>query len=502
MSFCEKSKLINDYYIIIICNVDRNNKKDNYIFVGSNNEQQIRTMANDSDKIDYLLSLKITSKLKEKLIELKKSSDKKENIIYVPDYIWLDDTIYQIKLKILVYLHNQNNEHNQQYLIPQHQQLWIESGGIDHVIDVKYKKKLINVVSNANDENNVFDVDQYSESFTYPPIIKNKTIEIDSDFVNEYGEIKSIITHYKNSNTEILYYVLQLNDINLDELSIIYMYNIYDELDYVKNVEKINIDNKYWNGYFLKYFPSANLNFDNKKIKNIYEDVRKNINFTNNIITDIYLGQHKFKRNINLEGCYIWKILTVANLQNNNYIEFPLDLIYIYLKNKLSDNLPFIYYISPFDKIPYVSIHAPSLKNNKNLKENIKPWMWSSKHDKRKSHDGIIVKLATHTHNKELKYTSVHIQRTGLISINNAFDTDNNISPNDLNNIYSKCNLFISDINNQFLYKQGYVKLPEPNLIFKNTDIYKNEETSIRYMDGKINFKLSEKIDMNKILKI
>ena len=38
----------------------------------------------------------------------KKSSNKKENIIYVPDYIWLDDTIYQIKLKILVYLHKVN----------------------------------------------------------------------------------------------------------------------------------------------------------------------------------------------------------------------------------------------------------------------------------------------------------------------------------------------------------------------------------------------------------
>ena len=218
MSFCEKSKLINDYYIIIICNVDRNNKKDNYIFVGSNTEQQIRTMANDSDKIDYLLSLKITSKLKEKLIELKKSLNKKENIIYVPDYIWLDDTIYQIKLKILVYLQNEKNIHNQQYLIPQHQQLWIESGGIDHVIDVKYKKKIMNSYIESYDENNVFDVDQYSESFTYPPIIKNKTIEIDSDFVNEYGEIKSIITHYKNSNTEILYYVLQYDAVEIGEV--------------------------------------------------------------------------------------------------------------------------------------------------------------------------------------------------------------------------------------------------------------------------------------------
>ena len=327
MDFCKNNI---DFPYFTITRVFRDKEYVHFAFIGIQNYSSLLK------SLKNLNSTKDIKKLKDIFGEHNINLWKKGPVIFINDRIWTDDTIFQIKKKIFTYLSNPDKE----FIIPVHQELWI---GENNILGLKFKKY------------SETELDKY---INYGPAI-NKTPFIDKLFVSDDDEKISYIRSIPEDDI-ILY---DLIDKKSQITSQIFMYYIEDEMTWLKN-NPIFEENKQvsikriWNGYIPQHWPFAN----EKKYSNetLYDSIKNEIYSNSNKMS--LIREKEIKNKIEFDKCSIvtMDIWTRPPATDENTV-FRLNMIYNYLRTLISSEIPFIYYTSYGDKIPYISIHKEAI---------------------------------------------------------------------------------------------------------------------------------------------
>lgn len=158
MAFCGKKV---DYPYFTVTHLNRDGIKCHYAFIGLAMKKKYNDILN-SDKKELIKDFGSFN------VNLWFSVNKNnEKLIFLDNRIWLDDTIFNIKLKLFLVL----SEVNINYVIPDNQQLWIKVDNKNKILGYEF----------YNEDNK--DITYYN----YEPAIYSKPV-IDNNFLTEDDE--------------------------------------------------------------------------------------------------------------------------------------------------------------------------------------------------------------------------------------------------------------------------------------------------------------------------
>ena len=388
------------------------------------------------------------------------------NIEFIQCSLYLDDSIDIIRKKIFV---NLSNLSKKKLIIPENQELYIETKTGYEILGYKYTE------------------DQ-------KPIKFIKKL-IDKKFVDSHGNKKD---EYKliNNNKQLLYNFIK----NMKE-NTIYLTDLNDVIEKLRR-QKIKITEIVKNSYILKYFPRGKINYDlndeiekYKRIKNNIEKTDSIINFINNINTSNDL----------IKDCNVIQCLFHINSKNENKF---INLDKLFLKIKLSNDVPFIKYKNPLWKIPKNRI----IKNITKLvdKETLTQWMVNIKILKGKtkqlfsSSRGLTIKYLITNKNNENKYATLNINKNGYIEIKMSFTNNDNASVTDIVNSIIKISDFIKNKINKIDYqvKNSKEKIQIPVINIKNNIITTSDNTKLVSLSSSLNYNLNVPFQNKKVIEL
>ena len=455
MSFCD-TKIHYPYFVIT--QIYRNLSPVHYIFVGKELYEKYNRVWKSIENKEITSYKEILPILGKYVIEhIQKSIAKKEKIICINDNIWTDEVLFSIKKKIFVY----GNK-----IIPNYQHLWMVYKNEEIVLDTRSVEKSIISTKPFIDTNYVNDSNEYIGK------------KVDNDI-----------------NNMILYDI-----IDIEYNPHIFVYDLEDELEWINNnpiMENKNevIKERYMYGYIKKYWPFFDF-WKTKKnqIQNIYNTIENSLQVQKDIIYEI---RNSEKTSIKLSNCIINNFVLISrNTEDYNYYLLN---IYNFLRTLLSEKIPYIYYTSYGDNIPYISVYQKSI-NTKISKLQLREWTYKRIGTNKyilKGTPGIInIKVLYYSEKDIHRYVTLRIHKNGQIDI--LIKYDQKISSKEINieKHFSYLTLLLEKINGylQSLKRDTFII---PTLQIKNEFIL-SENTKIQYFTISSYIEYNKKIDLKK----
>lgn len=467
--------------IFVVTHTHRELPPEHYVFVGEEMFNKYKKMP-DEGEIKNIFS-KETSSI------ILKALNNNEDIFFIPDKIWLDNTIREIKIKIFTYL---SSVKEKKFFLPQNQQLWTpvprDNGKKDIILGFEFVKEI--TLSEGEKT--------YSYPISYKPALQSD-IEPDEEFLTKEGERTSNI-QVINQETDILYDIISKRGL-VEDINHIFMYMLDEEIDFYKrNNKKGNIKKDLWNGYFLKNWPFAVTDISITQTIKMYRDVYESVKASSSIVSEV----KDFNENkINFEMCYVWQMIVWSRVSVKDNKPFRMDLVYSFFRSKLSNDIPFVFFVSPKDKKPFVSIHDPSLKEGLLTSYQLREWIFNKNiygkfvtKDKKQ----IVVKIFLYKGTSGSKYITLTLLPNGDVGINFIFEENRRANLKDIENTINKVKELLTVLNTDFLEKQGAPVFPIPSFTFKKDQFILGENTNIQYFNIITSFQHKE-IDLDKLLK-
>jgi len=456
MSFCNKKV---DFPFFIVSRVYRDTVPSHYIFIGKEIYQKYNTLIEDIQN-HLNVSLKPISSIIGNYITntIKDIVKKKENIIFIQDRIWLDETLFSIKKKIFVYEKN---------IIPNYQQLWIRN-----------KEKVI-----------VLDTEFIESPITITP-------SVDREYVNESNEfIGDIIDNDKN--VMLLYDIIH---VKYDPH--IYVYNLQDELEWIEkypiieNKQEVE-KQRYMFGYIKKYWPFYDkIGFTPNIIQDVYNKTKEAIEQKRDIIHKV---RSTNESTIDFSDCIINNLVLFSRPKEE--YSYYLQNIYNFLRTLLSEKIPYIYYTSYGDKKPYISIYEKSV-NTKISKKQLYSWTYKNPEKDKKSKKGssgtIIVKLLYYSKNNIYKYCTLKINKNGQLEVYIKYDESIMSDTREIEGHFSIITNIVTKINT-YLQSLGRDSFTVPSLQIDNEFVL-SKSTKIQFFSIVSYFTVEKNIDMKKFI--
>lgn len=450
-----------------ICKINRENE-EHFIFVGIVPDtvqyvlEKIEKRQNlDKDNIKILKKyykdyyLKWVSIVKDRI-----------KIKFIFDQIRVDDSLYEIKQKIFIYLSSFNNiTKKDDWLLPNNQELWyINDNNKPILIGYKYENTLPHI---------------YNTNFSF--IDDNKVLLTSDNYIC-------------------------LHDlINVETTNVLYVSNIYDEINYIKKIGK-NIDDNNIKKYLAYYWPVYNIKKFDKNISKTYDIIKYNIDFENYIFDK--MNNTIFNNTkINFGSCNIMTIqLSVKNPHFNNNID--LYKIFEYIKDNLIDvNTPFLKYKDNTIDTPFTIISKEAILN-KTIDINMaKDWsgLKTEIGDSLREFNKLQLKRLIDNFNNINKYSTVEIDNNGELKLMISYTSDYNANFNDIKKVIDNSKLLLNNINNINYSlnhsKNNHTKLFEPNVELIDNKVLFNEHTKIKFLNIIIPYTTTTDINFQELYK-
>jgi hypothetical protein len=501
MALCTKPSEDQDF---VVTRLFRNSSPQHFAFVGApqlKEHKEILQKIGNGKSITATEEKRLEKSFTKKTINLlKKVSSKGEKVHFVPDRIWLDDSVYQIKIKIFVYLSNPNTR---KFLLPQNQQLWSIVNDKDIVLGVEF----IREIQAANGHKT------FSYPMSYPPALESDKPEIDKEFLTPDGERTSDI-QATNRESDILYDFLRERG-DPTNVQRIFLYMLGDEIEWYKeqDIEEAgknqartstgSISKRAWNGYFLKQWPFADTDVSISQIVRMYKEVEIGIKATAKVIDSVKEGD--LDPNPKLKSCVAWQLIIWSRLMmKKDSRPFRMDMTYSFLRNFLSMQIPFIYYTSHKDKKPYISVFNPAIDSGSITGNQLREWVFAKgttgqyiPREKR----GIVLKLFLYKGDSGTKYQTVQLLPNGDVSISITFEESKGANLTDIEQAVQKVTNLTRMLNEEFLSKQGSPTFPVPEFRIEGDRFILGSMTHIQYFNVITTFSYKKEIEFDKLLK-
>ncbi len=456
-----------------------------------------------------------------------KLSDKKKELVFIYNWIMLNDNLNTLKKKIFLYC---SNPEKKQYMIPQNQELWIQ------VKDEKSKYKMLGY--KFIDKNSGLTLD------VKPHIYDN--IEIDNDFLMQNEIMQMNNNEVNNSQKDLLkkdyrieadenYYLLyDLFDNENVVSNTIYVSDVMEEFLFLLKTGKWSKTDKVKNeqlekGYLRRYWPNFNLETPRRldkmqilmnEVKKIYDKENYIIKLMDNLVIEDGIFQDcsitTVKFNINSD--------TNTNLLNDDEEDYgneDIDLmvnpgekevefvdlyqIFDYLREKrIGDDIPFIKYGEVTIDDPFMVISLQAVNDNRVSKKFLMEWVGLGKDDERR-YNGLQIKKFLKVINEEYKYITIKLSRNGRVTMNFSFKEDDHANLSDIVLAVKKCKDIIDDINKNIPDYRLIRVLPEnkriksPDMVFEDGIIKYKSNTKLTFMNMMIGLSLPKSLDFKRL---
>jgi len=470
------------YYIdeiFKIVRIDRLNQHTcTYVFVG-NVDKNIKELL-------YNLETKGTLPVRDKKILEKYfgknvgivTKHKTKNFKYIYQKIYTDDSISVIRKKIFGFLSLEKD-----LLLEQNQELWIK------LDDGSYKI-----------------LGPYWNNINAGPSFLQKEIKADHKYFVSKNGTSIIFEEVININDQILYDAT--NNLRFQNNEI-FLHMIDDEIAYA-NSKGIKIDQMLIDGYFVKFWPHALLEY-NKNSDIIYDEMEntrkmmktedKLINFVNNVEIDESM----------FAGCRIIQVL--LHITNEFEGEF-VDLFKIFTLLSLDKKTPFKRF-RPDDAVaPYYFFHQPLIEERIISEKQVKDWISATKKVKNASDQvikeiqysvrGLTIKRYIYTIDNEPKYATINIHRNGNIEIRIAFKEKYAATMKSVYDSLVDIGRLINDINKipyvnptlrMEIPKNFKLKLNAPDVTFERNILEFHGRTRLIMMDSIMGVNIADDFD-------
>jgi len=433
---------------------------------------------------------KIFSKKTIKLFKTILSND--EEINFIPDKIWLDDTIYQIKIKLFSYLSSLNQR---KFLLPQNQQLWVMMDRDGRKKDIILGIEFIKQIEKADGTKTL------SYPMSYPPALDTDKVEVDNEFLTANGERTSDVQAI-NEESDILYDFLTKRG-RFEEVNRIFLYMLSDEIQwYRQKFKKDDISKKVWNGYFLKQWPFADTDIGLNQVVRMYREVNLSVKATEKVIAAV--KEEDIIPDPKLGPCYAWQLIMWSRLLvRKDTRPFRMDMAYSFLRSLLSDNIPFIYYTSDKDKRPFVSVYEPALDTGIITGNRLREWVFTKGASGKyvpKEKKNIVIKMFLYKGDTGTKFLTLTLLSNGDVSINLTFEESKRANITDIEQAIQKVTDLITLLNTEFLEKQGSPTFPVPEFRVEDNEFVMDERTHIQYINVITTFSYKKEISFKKLL--
>lgn len=483
MSLCSRP---DENEIVFVTRLHRVDPPSHYVFIGShdlkkNREIFDRISAGSLRKDDE----KKLSNISKKMIGLIKTILKKnESITFIPDRIWFDDTVHQIKIKIFVYL---SSLRDRKFLLPPNQQLWTIVGKEDVVLGSEFIKQ----VELPNGQKT------FSYPMSYPPVLDSDKVEIDDEFLTAGDERTSDI-QVINRESDILYDILSERGEDRG-VQRIFLYMLEDELEWYDDT----VSKRVWNGYFLKHWPFADSKVDLPQVVKFFKDAELRMKAQEKVIDSV--REEKLDDPPRLDKCVAWQLILWSRLLvKKDERPFRLDMAYAFLRNQLSEDIPFIYYTSTKEKRPFISVHQPSVDSGALSSSRLRDWVFvrgSGGHLIPSQKRGIQLKVFLYRGEKHSKYETVILNPNGDVGVSITFDESKQANLDDIQEAIQKVTNLITLLNTDFLEKQGLPLFPVPELKIIDKNFVLGETTHIQYFNVITSFQYTKELSFHDLMK-
>ena len=467
----------------ILTNIFRGGNKTHYFFVGKYKYKEHKNTINNilsGKKVNNISSI-FGQHIFNAIKEHEKNRDKIK-INFVDKMIWLNDNIFDVKIKIFSYLSSLNKNI---FFIKKNQLL---------LIDVNDKKMVIDCIYKNN--NKVY----------IPEFDIEKNPEIDENFVDKNDIERNKYIKFTKNQT-IIYDILNnfSTEFNIplkNKEPHIYFYNLEDEFKWLK--ENTIFDNKIsneriWWGYIKKYWNSSD--------RKTTSDIIKKYNINKEIISnsdDIYYGIYN-KKILKIFGDYNignYHLETVVNKENTSILR--LELIYNFLRTKLSKTIPYIFYKNEKKSKPSFSIYK-NIVNYADFSEKILlDWIFKIENEKYvfKGEIGtILIKYITYfNNNKDFFSSTIKIKKSGSIDIISSPKDKYGMDIKNFIELFNKYTRLLSTINNNFLKIQNMKQINIDDIGVKNEE-FKMNNIKVRFYSGNFTIILNKKVKLINLLK-
>ena len=409
-----------------------------YIFVGEQPRDVKQSLSNLelTGKPDALLK----SHFKKYYDIITKHKTQKFKFIY--QHIYEDDTITTIRKKIFCFMSS-----NKDILIPENQELWVIFGSGTKMLGPTW----------TNIEGR--------------PSLLQKEITADyKNFVAKDGHM-ILVEHSVNINDQTLYDAT--NGLRFDNGEI-YLHMLNDEMEYCRSIGK-KVDDILVNGYFIKYWAGALIEYDPdiiykemERLKPLIKAEDKLINFMEKIPVDMSYFQ----------GCNVIQLL--IHITNDYEHEF-VNLKTIFSLFAVDEKTPFMRYKDMDSPAPFFRIYKPLVESKVISEKQIKDWIASTKkvrdatdtliREIQYSSRGLTLKRYIYTLDDQPKYATINIHRNGNMEVRIAFKEKYGASLKNTYEAVMEISKLIQKIN-EIDYRYRQLKIPKttklglPNVSF------------------------------------
>jgi len=421
-----------------------------YIFIGDIS----------SSKYDFIEKLEKNIKLNKKdeneideLFGKKGWINNTNKFIFIKKYINIDDTIFNLKNKIMSYLSSHDN-----ILIPDNQEL-------------SYNDQTIGLFYNNIEP------------------IQNSKFKIDYHFVDKDG-FKITNNKLENDMNELIIDVIKISDNQkLVELNLIMFEDILKLL--VK--KNINIDNLVKYGYLFKYFPKANTNFDKNEYRKKIDELKLQYDKNEYIIDLIKSNDCACSADCNVITVIMYlrpKDYDKSNINNisNSSSSHNLDLqqLFNFLRRNLDDKIVFLKFKDIITDEIYLSLYKGALENELVDRDTLENWSYKKKKigDEIKYKTpvprGLVVKYFLYEINGIRKYSQINFFDNGHIQLEASFLLEKKANIYEIENAIHGLRDLIRIIN-----KGLNLNIDEPKfeIINKGNDVIMSENLELSFIN-------------------
>lgn len=495
MALCDEPVI---YPYFTVSHVYRDNSPIHYAFIGINMLEKHKLLFNSmsNGNIPDKSNIKI---LKETFGEYSTDLwvsiiEAREPILFINDRIWTDDTIFEIKTKLFIYLSKPKDK----FILQPYQQLWMKINNKLNILGLSFEKEYLNL--------------NKTELINYGPAI-DSIPSIDTEFVSEDDEKLSNIMVVKEENMLLFDTINRLYSYtsNRHYNPQIFLYVLTDEIEWVQNnpiLEDNKVVNKkrLWNGYFIKHWPLASfIPSSYESNLKLYSDIKNQVNIVNSVISSVR-NEVNVQKKPSLEDCIILRMtLYTRPPKIENSPPYRLNMIYNFLRTQLSQEIPFIYYSRYGDKKPNISIYENSINDGSLTTDVIEQWVFkklpSGKNTPRGRAGTIQLKIYNYTtKDGKAKYETLTLFQNSELTILLSFEEYTESSVKDIENAIDKVTKIIKTLNNDFLIYHNHPLYSVPILKIKDGEFVFSDYTFMQFYEVNTTFKTKEMIDFNKFL--
>lgn len=449
-----------DNFYFNITKLSRNkNNILSYIFIGTQNNTIKSILNNIENKIK--LSTKDKLLLNEVFGENNIESwvKSKYNIQFIYDIIQQNDNIKIIKNKIFYYLSTKNK-----YVTQNNQLLWIKNKNTFQYLGYYYN----NYIPPLYEKIGVDEI--FIEN---RPVINNN---------NNYL-INDILNHFYNNNLSLFN-------------NTIYLYDAYDEYLFFKDKKK-KMTPELYKGYFKKYFPLYNFEFNSSELNNYSKLLKNNIEkelYIYNLIHNYEVNPDTFSNTYITDANFIINHEQILDDRENINLYQLFDII---IKN-LDYDMPFVKYNDNDLEYPISVLNTDVITT---INEDIlKKWLGIKKnqfalynYNKVLSFKRLIGNYSDKPVFSTIEIPLMNTYKNTKINVKCNFSKSDKSTLNNLKDVVQNLSSLLSKINND----SNKFNIDLPSMEYINNQFIISNNIKFKYLNTIIEYNIDKKINFN-----